>query len=89
MSEDVSLEDQLKVMIVERLFLDKKGIRPSDIGEEDELMDKFGVDSVMIFEIVIGLEEELGVVFDEDDFDIEKFKTVKSIAESVREKQAG
>jgi len=86
MSEDVSMEDQLRAMIVERLFLK---IEPAEIGDEDELMDKFGVDSVQIFEIVVGLEEEFGVMFDEDDFDIEKFKTVKSIAESVREKQAG
>jgi acyl carrier protein len=86
MSDQPTIEERLKGMIVERLFLK---IDPSEIGEEDELMDKFGVDSVQIFEIVIGLEEEFGVVFSEDEFDIEMFKTVKSISEAIRKKQSG
>ncbi|MBI2192121.1 MAG: acyl carrier protein [Planctomycetes bacterium] len=85
MSDTPSLEDRLKAMIVERLFLK---IEPSEIGVDDVLMDTLGVDSVQIFEIVVGLEEEFGVVFSEEEFDIELFKSVHSIADAVRKKQA-
>jgi acyl carrier protein len=86
MSDEPTIEERLKSMIVERLFLK---IEPSDIGDEDELMEKLGIDSVQIFEIVVGLEEEFEVFFEEDEFDIETFKSVKSIAEAVRKKKTG
>lgn len=85
MSNEPPIEDRLKAMIVERLFLK---IDPLQIGVDDELMEKLGVDSVQIFEIVVGLEEEFGVVFDEDEFDIELFKTVHSMADVIRKKQS-
>jgi acyl carrier protein len=83
MSENV--ETAIKEMIVERLFLD---VAPDDIGDEDHLMEKYDIDSVRLFEIVIGIEEVFGVVIDEADFDVEVFRDVKSIAEYVRTKQA-
>jgi len=79
-----TIEDRLKTMIVERLFLK---IEPSEIGNEDDLMDTLGVDSVQIFEIVIGLEEEFSVVFEEEEFDIELFKSVKTMTDAIQEKQ--
>ena len=79
-----TIEDRLKTMIVERLFLK---IEPSEIGNEDDLMDTLGVDYVQIFEIVIGLEEEFSVVFEEEEFDIELFKSVKTMTDAIQEKQ--
>ena len=79
-----TIEDRLKTMIVERLLLK---IEPSEIGNEDDLMDTLSVDSVQIFEIVIGLEEEFGVVFEEEEFDIELFKSVKTMTDAIQEKQ--
>lgn len=81
---DERIEDQLKELIVERLFLK---IEPQDIGDEDNLMEDHGIDSVQVLEIVVGLEEEYGVSFEDEDFDIEVFQTVKSISDFVREKQ--
>jgi acyl carrier protein len=82
----MSEESKIKEMIVERLFLD---VAPEDMGDEDLLMEKYDIDSVRLFEIVIGIEEVFGIVIDEADFDVEVFKNVKSIAEYVRTKQAG
>ena len=56
-----SLQSELKQMIVERLFLDRKGIQPEDIADDADLMDAFGIDSVELFEIVVGVEEDYGV----------------------------
>lgn len=76
------LEEQIKEMIVERCFLT---IEPEEIGTEDNLMEEVGLDSVQILEVVVGLEDELGVAVDDADFDIENFSSVASIAEYVRQ----
>ena len=78
-------KSQIKSMIVERLFLD---IEPEDIADDAPLMETYGVDSVALFEIVVGIEEEFGVPMEDVDFQIDTFKTVNSIAAFVEEKQA-
>jgi acyl carrier protein len=85
MSEE-RIEDKIKTMVVERLFLD---VPPDDIGDEDPLMEKYDIDSVRLFEIVIGIEDVFGIVIDEADFDVEVFSNVKSIAAYITQKQAG
>ncbi len=82
---DERIEDQIKKMIVERLFLD---VKPDDIGGDDPLMEKYEIDSVRLFEMVIGVEELFGVVIDEADFDIALFKDVNSVADYVRSKKS-
>lgn len=78
-------KSQIKKMIVERLFLD---VEPEDITDDAPLMETYGIDSVALFELVIGLEGEFGVVMEDVDFQIDTFKTVDSIAAFVEEKQA-
>ena len=86
MPDETRIEDQLKAMIVERLFLE---VEPAEIGDDDVLMAKFEIDSVRLFEIVIGLEEIFDISLEDDEFSIERFETVKAIADLVREKLAG
>ena len=83
MPDDRMVEDQLKAMIVERLFLK---VAPSDIADDDLLMEKFEIDSVRLFEIVIGLEEIFDISLEDDEFSIERFESVKAIAALVRDK---
>jgi acyl carrier protein len=85
-TEDHPLEQELKQLIVERLFLK---VAPEDIGDEDPLMDTYGVDSVQLFEIVVGLEEVYGITMEDEEFDLALFANVKSIADFVRRKQSG
>ena len=79
------IEDTLKKMLVERLFLK---IKPESIPDEAPLMKTLGVDSVAVLEMVVGLEETYGISFEDEEFDVEIFRTVKSIADFVRAKQA-
>ena len=51
---DEQLKQELREMIVERLFLK---CEPGDIKDADDLMEVHNVDSVNVFEIVVGLEE--------------------------------
>jgi len=83
MADETRIEDQLKQMIVERLFL---SVEPAEIADDDMLMEKFEIDSVRLFEIVIGLEEIFEISLEDDEFSIERFESVKAIADLVREK---
>ena len=79
------LKGQLKEMIVERLFLK---VAPADIADDANLMETLNIDSVNLFEVIVGLEDEFGLVLEEDDFDLSTFSTVDSIAAFVERKRA-
>ena len=78
-----SVNETLKRMIVERLFLN---ITPDAIADEANLMETLGIDSVQIFEVIVGCEETFEIAFDEGDFDITAFQTVNAIADLVKRK---
>jgi len=77
------IEDKIKAMIVERLFLP---VSPADIADDDPLMEKYEIDSVRLFEIVIGIEEIFGITFEDEEFSLEAFETVAAISNVVRNK---
>jgi acyl carrier protein len=81
-----AVDSQVKEMIVERCFL---SIAPGDIGDDADLMDEVGLDSIQILEVVVGLEETFGVSFEDADFDIENFRSVRAIAGFVRDRTNG
>lgn len=82
--DDKPIEQTIKEILIERLFLQ---VRAEDIGDDDPIMETLGVDSIQVYEIVVGLEETCGLTFQDSDFNVELFRSVKSIADFVREKQ--
>jgi acyl carrier protein len=78
-----AIQDRLKKMIVERLFMK---IAPEDIDGDKSLIDDYGVDSVSLLELVVGLEEEFGIAVDDADFDVEHFKSVSALSAFVQSK---
>ncbi len=80
------LEEQLKNMLVDRLMLK---LQPSEIEDTDDLIEKWGLESVQLMEIVIGLEEVFGIELGDDEFSVKKFRTITNIAAVVREKDPG
>lgn len=78
------VEQIIKEIMVERLFLK---ITPDEIADDTDIMQELGVDSVSVFEIVVGLEETCNLSFADDEFQIETFRTPKSIADYVRGKR--
>ncbi len=84
MSGDQQVKRQLKEMIVERLFLDAD---PAQIGDDENLMESYEIDSVNLFEIVVGLEEVFEISFEDDDFSVELFATVNTLAEFLDRKR--
>ncbi len=84
MSADSGLQEQLKQMIIERLFLN---IAPEEIEDDKDLMETYGIDSVNLFEIIVGLEAEFEITVEDEDFTAEAFSTVDSIAALVKRKR--
>jgi acyl carrier protein len=82
---DQQLKQQIKEMIVERLFLDAD---PSAMGDDENLMENYGIDSVNLFEIVVGLEEQFEISFEDEDFSVDLFANVNSLAEFVERKRS-
>ena len=82
--DDQAVKDRIKELMVERLFLK---VKPNEIKDDEPIMEAYGVDSVNLFELVAGLEEEYGITFEDTDFNIESFRTVTSIAELVATKR--
>ncbi len=79
---DKSLELQLKELIVERLFLE---IDAEQIGDNTPLTD-YGVDSFLLLELIVALEEVFDVKFEQSDITAEVLQTVASMAALVRSK---
>ena len=85
MADQGDLRRRIKEMIVERLFLD---VSPDEIADEANLSEEFGVDSVNLFEIVVGLEEVFGISLADEELSVEAFSTVAKIAAVVERKLA-
>ena len=78
-----TVEDRLKTMMVDRLYMQ---VTPEDIENGKSLINEYGVDSVSLLELVVGIEEEFGVTVGDDEFDVAHFETVDALAHFVRSK---
>jgi len=75
------IEDKIKRMIVECCFLE---IEPSEIGDDEVLIKRWDIDSLKLFEIVLGTEDEFDILVMDEDFTVDNFRTVRDIADCVR-----
>ncbi len=78
------LKIRIKNLIVERLFL---SVAPNSIADDAPLMETYDIDSVALFELVVGLEDEFGIAMEDVDFQIDTFRTVNSITAFVQNRQ--
>lgn len=78
--DNAAIEARLKTMIVDRLFLK---VQPEEIDINVSLMDAYGVDSVSLLELVVGLEEAFGIQLEDGDFDVRHFATVAALRDFV------
>lgn len=80
----MSIETSLKELIVERLFLD---LDPAEIEDATELAE-YGVDSFLLLELIVAMEEMFDIQFEQSDITAETLKSVQALAELIRAKQA-
>lgn len=79
------IKARLKQMLIERLFLN---VTPEEIPDDEPLMDALGIDSVALFEVVVGLEDEFGITLDEAEFDVSLFRDINTMSQFVEQKLA-
>jgi acyl carrier protein len=88
MSDDAKLREDLKRLIVERLRLE--GLTPDQIADDTPLFgDGLGLDSVDALELVVGLEQEYGIVVKSHEIDKTIFTSVRTLAQFVADARAG
>ena len=80
------IENKLRHMIVDRLFLP---VSPGEIAAGASLVEEYGVDSVNLLELVVGLEEEFGLALDGGDFNAAHFGSVAALRDFVQERLGG
>ena len=78
----MAIGESLKELIVERLFLD---IEPKDIDDQTELVE-YGVDSFLLLELIVAMEEIFGVKFEQADINSETLRSVSTLTQLIREK---
>lgn len=83
MSEE-SIEDQIKTMLGDRFIV---SVPADEIDDDASLVDVYGVDSVSVLELIVGLEETFGISVGDTDFSIDNFQTVRAIADFVRDRR--
>ncbi len=83
--DEAELKSKIKQLVVEVAFLK---ISPDEIGDDDNLLEVHAVDSVYLFEILVGLEDIVGISLEDQEFDVESFTTVNSIVEFVHSLQS-
>ena len=84
-----TLERQILEMIIDRFDLEDVDVENFDYDQQifaTEECEGLGLDSVDSLEIVVGLKKDFDVVVDEDEMDA--FKSINTLAEYVRTKQA-
>ena len=80
MSEETSIEDRIKKIVVDQL-----GVKPDQITPEAKFIEDLGADSLDTVELVMALEEEFGNEIPDEE--AEKLATVGDVIRHIEEAQ--
>lgn len=83
MAHQGSMKDRIKTMMVERLYMN---VSPDQIENDKSLINEYGVDSLNLLELIVGIEEEFGIRIDDSEFRVSNFETVDALAGFLGEK---
>jgi len=80
------VDEKLIIRIAEIIIfeLKLKDITPETFDPKLDLIDELGIDSMDLTTVVLVLQDEYGIVIDEDDYP--KLRSIRMIAEYIEEK---
>ena len=88
MSVDRELNDELKRILIDALNLD--GVTPETIADDAPLFGEgLGLDSIDALEIAMAIEKRFGIKVQPDKETKKYFFSIQTLADLVRERQAG
>jgi len=82
---DSEILAMLKRMII---TVSRADLAPEQISDHASLFNDCGLDSTSIVELVIGLEEEFGIRFKEDEIDLKLFQDLARLGSYIESKRA-
>ncbi len=73
---------------IEKIIINILRIEPERIREisGDETLNRIGVDSVNFIEIVIGLEDEFNITFEDDELLLQNLNTINKLKNIITQK---
>lgn len=78
------IKAQVAEIMVDRLFIP---VKPEDIKDTESLTLKYGIDSVRLFDMVVGMEDDFGVSFEDQELTLENFDNLEKICKKIIEKK--
>ena len=75
------IEKRIKYIIIRALSLE---ITPEEINDTADLQEEGGLNSLGLVQILVGLENEFGIEIPDEDFRMDVFNSVDTIATYVR-----
>lgn len=80
--EDIKL---ILLRIIDNQLAEDLNITVFEIPDDKELF-QYGIDSLNIMRVILEIEEEFDIVYDDDELNIENFITLKKICDNISEK---
>lgn len=71
---------------LQEIIADKLGVDVSEVKPEARFNEDLGADSLDLFEVVMGIEEEFNISINNED--LEQIKTVQDAMNYIKEQQA-
>ncbi|SCW65011.1 acyl carrier protein [Lachnospiraceae bacterium C10] len=75
----------MELDVLKKIIADVLSVDPEEITEDTTFIDDLGADSLDVFQIIMGVEEELGIEVDNDE--AEKIVTVGDAVEMIKKTQ--
>jgi acyl carrier protein len=85
MSETQVIDPQKIITVISAALSDVLKRDPASITETTRLFDDLGLDSTSVLELLMRLEDEIGVEFDTDTLEQRHFESVSTLADYVAE----
>lgn len=79
-----AIDTQLKELLIDRLFLDYS----ADEIDSDTALAEYGVDSFLLQELIVGVEEAFGLQFQPSDYSAETLHSVASVRNWILARQS-
>jgi len=83
-NETFKIKDKIKKVIVKELELP---IKPEEINDDDMLFGAgLGLDSVDSIKVIVSLEKEFDIIFDDINFKIEELNSINSLENYIQDR---